>query len=63
MLHVKWVLCHQDMACPQIVDGGVSLNMWGEGVAANILNNQPQTANKVWSSSLWVGHGANNCSL
>lgn len=29
MLHVKWVLCHQDMACPQTVDGGDNPQMWG----------------------------------
>jgi hypothetical protein len=31
---------------------------WRE--AANILNKQSQTADKGWSSSLGVGHGANN---
>jgi hypothetical protein len=29
-------------------------------LAVNILN-QPQTADKVWSSSLEIGQGANNC--
>jgi hypothetical protein len=29
-------------------------------VAANILNKQPRTADKGWSSSLVVGRGANN---
>jgi hypothetical protein len=32
----------------------------GGGVAANILNKQPQTNSKGWSSSLGVGRGANN---
>jgi hypothetical protein len=31
-------------------------------VAANILNKQSWTADKGWSSSLGVGHGANNSS-
>jgi hypothetical protein len=31
-------------------------------VAANILNKQSQTADRVWSSSLKVGRGANNSS-
>jgi hypothetical protein len=30
------------------------------GVAANILNKQPRTNDKGWSSSLGVGRGANN---
>jgi hypothetical protein len=29
-------------------------------VAANILNKQSRAANKGWSSSLVVGHGAKN---
>jgi hypothetical protein len=31
-------------------------------VALNILNTQSRTAEKGWSSSLWVGRGANNSS-
>ena len=31
-------------------------------VAANVLNKQSRTADKVWSSSLEIGRGANNCS-
>jgi hypothetical protein len=34
--HVKWVPCHHDMACPQVVDVGDSLQIWR--VAANILD-------------------------
>ena len=30
-------------------------------VAANILNKQSRTTDKVWPSSLGVGRGANNC--
>jgi hypothetical protein len=38
---------------------------WKDGiqlwrVAANILKKQPLTNDKGWSSSLGVGHGANN---
>jgi len=39
------------MTHPWVVDGGV---------AANILNKQSWTADKGWSSSFWVGQGANN---
>jgi hypothetical protein len=52
------VPCHHGMARPQVVGGGDGLQIWR--VAANILNKQSQTANKWWSSSLGVGHGANN---
>ena len=31
-------------------------------VTANVLNKQSRTADKVWSSSLGVGRGANNSS-
>jgi hypothetical protein len=31
-------------------------------IAANILNKQSQTANKGWSSSPGIRHGANNYS-
>jgi hypothetical protein len=44
------------MARPQVADGGDGLQIWW--VAANILNKQSRTADKVWSSSSWVGHGA-----
>jgi hypothetical protein len=45
------------MARPQVADGGDGLQIWR--VAANILNKQSRTADKVWSSSLGVGRGAN----
>jgi hypothetical protein len=48
------------MARPQVADGGDALQL--RRVAANILNKQSRTAEKGWSSSLGVGHGANNSS-
>jgi hypothetical protein len=57
-VHVKWVPCHHGMACPQVADGGDSLQIWR--VAANILNKQLQTADWGWPSSLGVGRGADN---
>jgi hypothetical protein len=53
--HVRWVPCHQDMARPQVADGGDDLQIWR--LAANILNNQSRPADKGWSSSLKVGVG------
>jgi hypothetical protein len=32
-------------------------------IAVNILNKQPRTNDKQWSSSLGIGRGANNPSL
>jgi hypothetical protein len=55
---VKWVLCHNGMACPQAEDGANGLQMWT--VAANILDEQSRAADKGWSSSLGVGRGPNN---
>jgi hypothetical protein len=46
------------MACPQVMDGGDSLQI--RRVAANILNKKSRATDKGWSSSLEVGHGANN---
>jgi hypothetical protein len=40
------------MACPLVVDGGNSLQMWR--VAVNMLNKQLQKSDKGWSSSLGV---------
>jgi hypothetical protein len=37
---------------------GTTVQLWR--LAANILNKQPRTNDKGWSSSLGVGHGANN---
>jgi len=35
---------HHSMVCPQVVDGGYSLQIWR--VAGNVLNKQSQTADK-----------------
>jgi hypothetical protein len=56
--HVRWVPCHHGKARPQVAGGGDSLQVWR--VAANIFNQQSQTDNKGWSSSLGVRCGANN---
>jgi hypothetical protein len=58
--HVIWVLCHNGMARPKVVDGGNGLQIWR--VAANILNKQSRMAEKGWPSSLGVGCGVNNSS-
>jgi hypothetical protein len=50
--------CHYGMARPRVPDGKDSLQHWR--LAANILNKQPPTNDKGWSSSLGVGHGTNN---
>jgi hypothetical protein len=60
-VHVKWVPCYHGMARPQVADGGYGFQTWR--VAENILNKQPQTADKGWSSSSGVRRGANNSSL
>jgi hypothetical protein len=41
------------MACPQVADGGDSLQIWR--VAVNALNKKLRTADKQWFSSLWFG--------
>jgi hypothetical protein len=58
--HVRWVLCHHDMARPQVADGGDAFQFWR--AAENILNKQSRTADKGRSSGLRVGRGANNSS-
>jgi hypothetical protein len=58
--HVKCVPYHHGTARPQVADGGDGLQI--RSVAANILNKQPRTANKGFSSSLGVGREANNSS-
>jgi hypothetical protein len=57
-VHVWWVTCHRGKARPQVADRGEGLQV--RRVAANIWNKQSGTANKEWSPSLGVGHGANN---
>jgi hypothetical protein len=51
---------HHGMAHPQVVGGGDSPHIWR--VAANTLNKQLWTADRVWSTSLMVGQGTNNSS-
>jgi hypothetical protein len=47
--------CHHSMAHPRVADGRDSLQQFK--VAVNILNKQPRTNDKEWSSSLGVGRG------
>jgi hypothetical protein len=58
MTHIKWVPYHNSIACPQVVGGGDSLQIWR--IAANIWNKQSWTANRGWPSSLGVGQGASS---
>jgi len=51
---------YHGMAHPKVV-GGEWPPLWR--VAMNILNNQSQTTDKGWSSSLGVGRSVNNSSL
>jgi hypothetical protein len=53
--HVKWVPCHHGTVCPQVVDGGDSLQTWI--VTVNTMNKQLQTVNKRWSSSFRLDRG------
>jgi hypothetical protein len=46
------------MVQPQVTDGGDGLQIWW--VAVNILHKQSQTVDRVRSSSLEVGQGAND---
>jgi hypothetical protein len=59
--HVKWVLCHHSMLHLQVVVGGDGLRIWR--LAMNMLNEQLQTADGGWPSSLGVGWGVNNLPL
>jgi hypothetical protein len=52
-IHVKWVR-HHGMAC-QVGGGGDGLQIWR--VAANILNKQPQIADKGLSPAWGLGVG------
>jgi len=52
--------CHHGMARSRVADGAEGLQMWR--IAASLLNDQPWTADNVWSSSLRVGGRANNSS-
>jgi hypothetical protein len=51
---------HHSMGRLRVADGRDGLQFWR--LAANILNKQSRTNDKGWSSSLGVGHGANNSS-
>jgi hypothetical protein len=42
--------CHHGMARPRVADGRDGLQHWR--LTANILNKQPRTNDKGWSSSL-----------
>jgi hypothetical protein len=53
--------CQHGMARPQVADGVDGHQVWR--VAAIILNRQPWTADKGWSSRLGVGRGAHNSLL
>jgi len=55
--HVRCITCHHGMASPQVADGREVLQI--RRVDENILNKQPRTADKGWSSSLGVGCAAN----
>jgi hypothetical protein len=43
------------MVCRQTADGIEGLQIWM--AAANMLNKELQTADKEWSSILWIGWG------
>jgi hypothetical protein len=42
--------CHHGIANPQVANGGDSVHIWK--AAADILNKQSLTAEKVWSLSI-----------
>ena len=59
VLHDKWI--HVTMAWHILwLQMEESPPIWR--ALANIMNKQPWTADKVWSSSFGVGQGANNSS-
>jgi hypothetical protein len=55
---LSWSPCHHSTALPRVADRGDDLQLWS--LAGNILNKQPRTNDKGWSSILVVGRGANN---
>jgi hypothetical protein len=59
--HVRWVPYHHGMARPHVADERDGLQVCG--VAANILNKQSRTADKLLSSSLGVGDRPKNSSF
>jgi hypothetical protein len=50
--------CYHSMARPRVADGRDGLQHLR--LAVNILNKQPCTNDKGWSSSVGVGRAANN---
>ena len=52
--------CYHGMARPQVADRRTSSDKKG---SCDKFNNQSRTADKVWSSGLGFGRGANNPSL
>jgi hypothetical protein len=50
--------CIYSMVCRQVADRGNGFQL--RRVDVNILNKEWHTADKEWSYSLGVGHGANN---
>jgi hypothetical protein len=51
--------CQHGMVHPQVADKGTTSNI---GVAANILNKQPRTADKAWTSSFGDGRSVDKSS-
>lgn len=59
--HVKCVLCHHDLARPQITGGGNGLEVGRGEVAANMFNKQSWKVDKGWSSGLDLGVANTAC--
>jgi hypothetical protein len=53
--NIRWVPCHHGMARLQVAHGRDGLQIWR--VAANILNKESRSLDKVCSSSLVVERG------
>jgi len=51
---------HHVMPHPWVENGGDGPQIWR--IAENISNNQAETADNWWSSSLWIMPGTNNSS-
>jgi hypothetical protein len=60
-VRVKWVPHYHGMVHLRVSDGWNGLQIWN--IAVNILNRELWTANRLWSSRLVTGWGANNSSL
>jgi hypothetical protein len=59
-LHVTLSPFHDGISRPQVADGEDGPHIWR--AVTNTLNDQAQTADMGWFSSLKIGQGA-NCSL